>query len=122
MGNSWAAIRHQRQRPCALAAGRSRLAGRRSMMGSLPSRTPPYQRVESQSRAGASRLFPRGFRLARLSETLDRHRREGQQQITEKHVTVNAYQAVVADTVAGSEVGRGELPRLINTGCGGGIR
>ena len=39
--------------------------------------------------------------LARLSEALDRHRGKGQQQITVKHVTVNAEQAVVADTVVG---------------------
>src|ERR671910_1688861 len=39
--------------------------------------------------------------LARLSEALDRHRGKGQQQITVKHVTVNADQAVVADTVVG---------------------
>src|SRR5829696_7192292 len=32
---------------------------------------------------------------------LDRHRGKGQQQITVKHVTVNADQAVVADTVVG---------------------
>src|SRR5215203_1137107 len=40
--------------------------------------------------------------LARLSEALDRHRGKGQQQITVKHVTVNADQAVVADTVVGA--------------------
>jgi hypothetical protein len=39
--------------------------------------------------------------LARLSEALDRHRGKGQQQITVKHVTVNADRAVVADTVVG---------------------
>src|SRR5918994_4364931 len=39
--------------------------------------------------------------LALLSEALDRHRGKGQQQITVKHVTVNADQAVVADTVVG---------------------
>jgi hypothetical protein len=37
--------------------------------------------------------------VAVLSEALDRHRGRGQQQITVKHVTVNADQAVVADTV-----------------------
>jgi hypothetical protein len=37
--------------------------------------------------------------IALLSEALDRHRGKGQQQITVKHVTVNADQAVVADTV-----------------------
>ena len=34
-----------------------------------------------------------------ISERLDRHRTQGQQQITVKHVTVNADQAVVTDTV-----------------------
>lgn len=37
--------------------------------------------------------------VALLSERLDRHRTQGQQQITVKHVTVNADQAVVTDTV-----------------------
>jgi hypothetical protein len=39
--------------------------------------------------------------VALLSEGLARHRGKGQQQITVKHVTVNADQAVVADTVIG---------------------
>src|SRR5918995_864713 len=39
--------------------------------------------------------------LALLSEALDRHRGKGQQQITVKRITVNADQAVVADTVVG---------------------
>ena len=43
--------------------------------------------------------------VAVLAETLDRHRRRGQQQITVKHVTVNADQAVVADQVV--TAGRG---------------
>ena len=34
-----------------------------------------------------------------LGESLDRHRGRGQQQITVRHVTVNADQAVVADSV-----------------------
>jgi hypothetical protein len=37
--------------------------------------------------------------VAMLSETLDRHRGRGQQQIVVKHVTVNADQAVVTDNV-----------------------
>jgi hypothetical protein len=37
--------------------------------------------------------------VAVLSERLDQHRGRGQQQITVKHVTVNADQAVVADKV-----------------------
>src|SRR5215216_4863481 len=47
--------------------------------------------------------------LARLSEALDRHRGKGQQQITVKHVTVNADQAVVADTVVGGSKGPVEI-------------
>jgi hypothetical protein len=35
--------------------------------------------------------------MATLAEALDRHRGRGQQQITVKHVTVNADQALVAD-------------------------
>jgi hypothetical protein len=37
--------------------------------------------------------------VAMLTERLDQHRGRGQQQITVKHVTVNADQAVVTDTV-----------------------
>ena len=37
--------------------------------------------------------------VAMLTERLDQHRGRGQQQITVKHVTVNADQAVVADTI-----------------------
>lgn len=37
--------------------------------------------------------------VATLTETLDRHRGRGQQQITVRHVTVNAEQAVVADQI-----------------------
>jgi hypothetical protein len=37
--------------------------------------------------------------LATLTERLDQHRGWGQQQLTVKHVTVNADQAVVADQV-----------------------
>src|SRR3954454_3248871 len=47
--------------------------------------------------------------LARLSEALDRHRGKGQQQITVKHVTVNADQAVVADIVVGGSKGPVEI-------------
>src|SRR5271169_3251244 len=37
--------------------------------------------------------------VAMLTERLDHHRGRGQQQIVVKHVTVNADQALVADTV-----------------------
>ena len=37
--------------------------------------------------------------MAMLTERLDQHRGRGQQQITVKHITVNADQALVADTV-----------------------
>src|SRR5687767_9110763 len=46
--------------------------------------------------------------MATLAEALDRHRSRGQQQITVKHVTVNADQAVVADQVV---TGRGDRGR-----------
>jgi hypothetical protein len=38
--------------------------------------------------------------MATLIERLDQHRGRGQQQITVKHVNVNADQAVVTETVA----------------------
>jgi hypothetical protein len=50
--------------------------------------------------------------VAVLAEALDRHHGRGQQQITVKHVTVNADQAVVADQV----VTKG---RLVPGGNGG---
>jgi hypothetical protein len=46
--------------------------------------------------------------MAALTQVLDQHRGRGQQQITVKHVTVNANQAVVADTVT---VGGGATPK-----------
>ena len=45
--------------------------------------------------------------VAVLTEALDRHRGRGQQQITVKHVTVNADQAVVADQVVTAARGPG---------------
>jgi hypothetical protein len=47
--------------------------------------------------------------LAMLTERLDQHRGRGQQQITVKHATVNADQAVVADQVISA---RGPSPLL----------
>ena len=42
-----------------------------------------------------------------LTERLDQHRSRGQQQIVVKHITVNADQAMVADSiVAGSAPGK----------------
>ena len=46
--------------------------------------------------------------MAMLTERLDQHRSRGQQQITVKHITVNADQAVVADTVT---TGGGAAPK-----------
>jgi hypothetical protein len=62
--------------------------------------------------------------VALLAEALDRHRGRGQQQITVKHVTVNADQAVVADQVVtngkpvlsgggGGEQRTGDQPRAL---------
>jgi hypothetical protein len=46
-----------------------------------------------------------------LTERLDQHRGRGQQQIVVKHVTVNADQALVTDSVVtGTSVGRAALP------------
>jgi hypothetical protein len=45
-----------------------------------------------------------------LTERLDQHRGRGQQQIVVKHVTVNADQALVTDSVVtGTSVGRTAL-------------
>ena len=46
--------------------------------------------------------------MAMLTERLDQHRSRGQQQITVKHITVNADQAVVADNVT---TGGGAAPK-----------
>jgi hypothetical protein len=51
--------------------------------------------------------------LARLSEALDRHRGKGQQQV--KHVTVNADQAVAADTVVGGSKRSVEISKTATT-------
>src|SRR5215208_3778323 len=53
--------------------------------------------------------------LARLCEALDRHRGKGQQQITVTHVTVNADQAVIADTVVGGSKGTVEISNAATT-------
>src|SRR5215211_2749675 len=59
-------------------------------------RSPKYCTVSSRNRPlTGARIETRARPLARLSEALDRHRGNGQQQITVKHVTVNADQAVV---------------------------
>jgi len=46
--------------------------------------------------------------MAMLTERLDQHRSRGQQQITVKHITVNADQAVVADNIT---TGGGAAPK-----------
>ena len=61
--------------------------------------------------------------LATLIERLDQHRSRGQQQIIVKHVTVNADQALVADTItAGGDRHRGSAqPPLGRLTVGGQI-
>jgi hypothetical protein len=49
--------------------------------------------------------------VAMLTERLDQHRGRGQQQITVKHVTVNADQALVTDQVV---TGKSVSPALLN--------
>ncbi len=49
--------------------------------------------------------------VALLTERLDRHRTQGHQQIVVKHVTVNADQAVVTDTVVTGSSGDNPLLR-----------
>jgi hypothetical protein len=51
----------------------------------------PFARVQLADKAART--------VAVLAERLDAHRNRGQQQIVVKHVTVNADQAVIADTV-----------------------
>jgi hypothetical protein len=56
-----------------------------------------------------------------LTERLDQHRGRGQQQITVKHVTVNADQALVADTITTGKPSRSNPTRpppgnLLTTG------
>jgi hypothetical protein len=46
-----------------------------------------------------------------LTERLDQHRGRGQQQITVKHVTVNADQALVADTITTGKPSRSNPTR-----------
>ena len=78
-------------------AGRSRTAppsadqaaaARNKILYGVVTEPPPHgARIETRARP--------------FARALDRHRGKGQQQITVKHVTVNADQAVVADTVVG---------------------
>jgi hypothetical protein len=51
--------------------------------------------------------------IALLTERLDQHRGRGQQQITVKHVTVNADQAVVADQIVSSKARESIATELI---------
>jgi hypothetical protein len=59
--------------------------------------------LPEQSFEAATKFLELAEKAARtvgvLSERLDQHRSRGQQQITVKHVTVNADQALVADTI-----------------------
>jgi hypothetical protein len=52
--------------------------------------------------------------VALLTERLDQHRGRGQQQIVVKHVTVNADQALVTDSVVTGTSVRAALPSSIN--------
>ena len=59
--------------------------------------------------------------MAMLTERLDQHRSRGQQQITVKHVTVNADQALVADSINTGGPSRSSAParspgNLLTTG------
>jgi hypothetical protein len=73
--------------------------------------------LPEQSLEAATKFLELAEKAARtvgiLSERLDQHRGRGQQQITVKHVTVNADQALVADNIttgAASQKGSAELP------------
>jgi len=54
--------------------------------------------------------------VALLSERLDHHRGRGQQQITVKHVTVNADQAVVADQIVSGKTTDAGTAALLASG------
>jgi len=54
--------------------------------------------------------------VAFLTERLDQHRGRGEQQITVKHVTVNADQAVVADQIISDEGKEVVAPSLLTVG------
>lgn len=58
--------------------------------------------------------------MAVLMERLDQHRGRGQQQITVKHVTVHADQAVVADTITSERPSRGTAQPFSNLLTAGG--
>ena len=62
--------------------------------------------------------------VALLTERLDRHRTQGQQQIVVKHITVNAEQAVVTDTVVTGSSGDNPLAagKLISAECDNSLR
>ena len=62
--------------------------------------------------------------VALLTERLDRHRTQGQQQIVVKHITVNADQAVVTDTVVTGSSGDNPLAagKLISAECHNSLR
>jgi hypothetical protein len=53
--------------------------------------------------------------VAMLTERLDQHRGRGQQQITVKHVTVNADQAVVADQVVNGRANEASTAALLTS-------
>ena len=51
-----------------------------------------------------------------LTERLDQHRGRGQQQITVKHVTVNADQAVVTDQIVSGRVNEASNAAFLTSG------
>jgi hypothetical protein len=55
--------------------------------------------------------------VAMLTERLDQHRGRGHQQIVVKHVTVNADQAMVAESIVAGNVPRKETSLLAVTGA-----
>jgi hypothetical protein len=55
-------------------------------------------------------------RCPQVTERLDQHRGRGQQQITVKHVTVNADQAVVTDNIVSNHRKKTVTSSLIKSG------
>ena len=64
-----------------------------------PSGAKAFVRRDAQVKCAASLADKAARTVAMLTERLDHHRGRGQQQITVKHVTVNADQALVTDQV-----------------------
>src|SRR5215204_1634341 len=97
-------------RPRAPGSTPSRPSSPHSPSGAETRRVPIGRRPPGRYQPLSRRLIAANAAALELyRQALDRHRGKGQQQITVKHVTVNADQAVVADTVVGGSKGPVEI-------------